>query len=81
MAWSHFHLVQLHKFWTSNALIFAKCQLLKQGYCCPCQGQQFSYIVLDNQTHTQTQIVAKSEGSIIHDHFGMQMPKHQKRSF
>jgi hypothetical protein len=47
MAWSHFHLVQLHKFWTSNALIFAKWQHLKQGYFYPFQEQQLSYIVLD----------------------------------
>jgi hypothetical protein len=49
MARSHFHLVQLHKFWTSNALIFAKRRHLKQGYFYPFHGQQFSYIVYDNK--------------------------------
>ena len=54
MAWLHTkvvwfkkHLVQLQFFWTSNALIFAKWQHLKQGYFYPFQGQQLSYIVLD----------------------------------
>jgi hypothetical protein len=47
MAQFGFHLVQLVKFWTSNTLTFAKWQHIKQGYCCPLQGQQLSYIVLD----------------------------------
>jgi hypothetical protein len=59
MAWLKFYLVQLVKFWTSIALNIAKWQLLKQGYCCPYQGQQLSYIVLDmfqvnvNKIHLQ----------------------------
>jgi hypothetical protein len=47
MAWLQFYLVQLLIFWTSFAPNIAKWQLLKQGYCCPYQGQQLSYIVLD----------------------------------
>jgi hypothetical protein len=47
MAWFKKYLVQLQFFWTSIALNIAKWQLLKQGYCCPYQGQQLSYIVLD----------------------------------
>jgi hypothetical protein len=50
VAWSYFHLVQFHNFWTSNALIYAKWQHLKQGYFCSFQGQQLSYIVYDNIT-------------------------------
>jgi hypothetical protein len=47
MACSSIHLVQLHKFWTSNTLICAKCQHLKHGHYHPFQGQQLSYIVYD----------------------------------
>jgi hypothetical protein len=48
MAWLLLHLVQLVIFWTSKALTYAKCQHFNQGYCCLLQGQQLSYIVLDN---------------------------------
>jgi hypothetical protein len=41
-------LVQLHKFLTSNTLICAKWQILKQGYFYHFQGQQLSYIVYDS---------------------------------
>jgi hypothetical protein len=47
MAWFNLHLVQLHNFWTSNALIFAKWQHIKQGFFRPFQGQQLFYIVYD----------------------------------
>jgi hypothetical protein len=47
MAWFNLHLVQLHNFWTSNALIFAKWQHIKQGFFRHFQGQQLSYIVYD----------------------------------
>jgi hypothetical protein len=47
MAWLHATLVQLLNFWTSNALICAKWQYLKQDYFHHFQGQQLSYIVYD----------------------------------
>jgi hypothetical protein len=39
MAWFQFLLVQLFKFWTPFALIFAKRHDLKQGYFQPFQVQ------------------------------------------
>jgi hypothetical protein len=47
MAWLSIGLVQFQIFWTSNALIFAKWQHLKQGQFYLFQVQQLSYIVLD----------------------------------
>jgi hypothetical protein len=48
MAWFNFLLVQLLKFWTPFALIYAKCQHFKQGYFHLFQVLQNSYIVLDS---------------------------------
>jgi hypothetical protein len=48
MAWLNFCLVQLLKFWTPFALIYAKCQHFKQGYFHLFQVLQNSYIVLDS---------------------------------
>jgi hypothetical protein len=48
MAWFNFCLVQLLKFWTPFALIYAKCQHFKQGYFHLFQVLQNSYIVLDS---------------------------------
>jgi hypothetical protein len=54
VAWLEIHLVKLQFFWTSIALTFATWQHFNKGYCCLLQGQQLSYIVLDNVANVST---------------------------